>query len=352
MPLPIPQSGDISSRGAAVFEQALPGIDARTPNTVATTYTRVLELEFFELWFYLAYITRELFVTTAVDYLADHASIWNVPRDQATGAVGNVLVTGQVGAAFPAGVIFSRSGSNITYISTASATADGTGTASVPVQAQVTGAAGNVAAGTQLTISSPVEYFNPQVGTVDANGLTGGADIEDIEIWRGRILAVIRKKPMGGALNDYTTWAEEALTGVEYVNPVGAMFGLGTVGVPFLMAGPAVPTPAQVTIVQTYLDSVRPVTASVTAIAGKLNPINVTIHLIPDTATIRAAATTALQYFFLQSAVLGGSTYFTRLDNAISSGDGEYAHEMIAPTADVPAPDALTMNVLGAVSFQ
>lgn len=352
MPLPIPASGDIAARGAAVFEQALPGIDARTPNNLATVYTRVLELEFFELWFYLAYITRELFVTTAEDFLPDHASIWDVPRNQATGAVGNVLVTGTVGATFPAGVIFTRSGSNITYISTASATADSTGTASVPVEAQVTGAAGNVAPGTQLTISSPVEFFNPQVGNVDSNGLTGGADLEEIEAWRARILAEIRQKPMGGALNDYVQWAEAALTDVDYVNPVGAMFGLGTVGVPFLMAGPAVPTPAQVAIVQAYLDNVRPVTAAVTAIAGALNPINITLHLDPDTLTIRAAATTALQYFFLQSAVLGGTTYYSRLNNAISAGDGEYSHELIAPTADVAAPNALTMNVLGTVTFQ
>ncbi len=352
MPLPLPASGDIAARGAAVFEQELPGIDARTPNTLATAYTRVLELEFFELWFYLAYIVRELFVTTAEDYLADHASIWNVPRDQATGAVGNVLVSGTVGASFPSGVVFSRPGSNITYISTASAAADSTGTASVPVQAQVTGAAGNVAAGTQLTISSPVENFNPQLGTVDPNGIAGGADIEQIETWRGRILAQIRQKPMGGALNDYVQWAEAALTDVTYVNPVGSMFGLGTVGVPFLMGGPAVPTSAQVAIVQAYLDIVRPVTAQVTALAGALNPINIILHLNPDTAAIRTAATTALQYFFLQSAQLGAITYYSRLNNAISAGDGEFSHELIAPTADVAAPNALTMNVLGTVTFQ
>ncbi len=351
MPLPLPASGDIAARGAGVFEQALPGIDARTPDTLATTYTRVLELEFWELWFYLAYITRELFVTTAVDYLPDHASIWNVPRNQATGAAGNVIVNGAVGAPVPVGVLFTASGSNVTWISTAQVSVGASGTASVPVQAQLTGTGGNLAAGAVLTISSPVAQINPQTGTVDANGITGGNDIETIDSWRARILAVIRQKPMGGALNDYVEWAQAALTDVEYVNPVGSMFGLGTVGVPFLMAGPAVPSPAQVASVQAYLDQVRPVTAAVTALAGSLNPVNVTIHLDPDTTQIRGAATAALQYFFLQSAQIGGTTYFSRLESAISGGDGETYHEMIAPTADVPAPNALTMNVLGTVTF-
>lgn len=354
MPMPIPGSGDIAARGAAVFEQALPGIDARTPNTLATTYTRVLELEFFELWFYLAYIARELFVTTAVDYLPDHATIWNVPRNQATAASGNLIVNATAGDPVPEGVVFSLSGSNITWVSTAAVPVTVTGTVSVPVEAQVTGAAGNLPAGTQLTITSPVAGVSPQIGTVDSDGVAGGNDIESIDSWRARILAVIRQRPMGGALNDYVEWAEAALTDVGYVNPVPLMYGLGTVGVPFLMsskAGPVVPTTEQIAAVQAYLDTVRPVTAQVTAMAGVLNPVNVTLHLNPDTTTIRAAATTALQYFFLQSAEIGATTYFSRLDNAISSGDGEYSHELIAPAADVPAPSNITMNVLGAVNF-
>ena len=350
--MPLPAAGEIASRGAAVFEEVLPGIDARSPNTLATTYTRVLELEFWEIWFYMAYLGRELFVTTAQDYLPVHASIWNVPRNQPVAAAGNVIVSGTVGAPVPAGVVFSLSGSNITWTSTAATTVSGSGSVSVPVVASVTGVAGNLAPSTQLTISSPVAQISPQIGTVDANGLAGGEDIEDIESWRARILAAIRRKPMGGALNDYVEWAQAALTDVEYVNPVPLMFGPGSVGVPFLMAGPAIPTATQIAAVQSYLDQERPVTAEVTALAAKLNPIDVTLHLNPDTTETRAAAQLALQYFFLQSAQIGGTTYYSRLNNAVSDGDGEYSHEMISPTADVPAPDQLTMNVLGVVAFQ
>ncbi|WP_298283130.1 baseplate J/gp47 family protein [Acidocella sp.] len=352
MALPFPSSGDIASRGAAVFEENLAGIDARTPNAVATTVTRVNEMTIFDLYFYLAYIQRELMVTTAEDYLPQHASIWGVPRNQATAAAGNVVVQGGANAAFPAGAVFSRAGSNITYVSTSAVTLSGAGSASVPVVAQVSGAAGDVTAGATLTLTNPIADIYPQTGVVDANGITGGGDIEDIESWRARILLQIRKRPMGGALQDYTEWAETALTDVAYVNPVPVMFGPGTVGVPFLMAGPTVPTAAQVASVQAYLDSVRPVTATVTAIAGALNPVNFVLHLSPDTTETRAAAQAALQYYFLQSAALGGTTYFSAWNNAVSSGDGETYHEAISPTADVAAPNAVTMNVLGTVTFQ
>lgn len=351
MPMPMPAPGDIASRAAAVFEQEFPGIDARTPNTIATTYSRVNELTIFDLYLYIAYLGRELFVTTAVDYLPDHAAIWNVPQNQPTGAAGNVIVAGVVGKPFPAGAIFSRPGSNITYISTAAVNIGSGGTASVPVQAQVTGSAGNVVAGVVLTLTSPVAYINPQSGTVDSNGLTGGLDLEETEDWRARILAVIGQRPMGGALNDYTEWAEAALTDVEYVSPVPNMFGLGTVGVPFLMAGPAAPTTEEIGVVQSYINTVRPVTAQVTVMAGVLSPVAVTLHLNPDTTAIRGAATTAIQYFFMQSAAIGATTYLSRLNNAISAGDGEYSHELITPTADVPAPSNISMNVMGAVNF-
>lgn len=352
MPMPLPTQGEIAARGAAVFEEALPGIDARDPNTLATTYTRVLELEFWELWFYMAYIGRELFVTTAVDYLPDHASIWNVPRNQAVAASGNVIVSGAVNAPVPAGVIFSLAASNITWTSTAAVNIGADGTASMPVVACAAGAGGNLPAGTQLTITSPVAQITPQIGTVDPNGITGGDDIEDIESWRARILAVIRQRPKCGTAEDYVEWAKAALTDVEYVNPVGGLYGPGTVGLPFLMAGPTIPSPVQVAAVQSYMDQVRPVTAQAMVVAGKFNPVNVTLHLVPDTTQNRAAATTALQYFFMQGGALGAVTYLSQINYAIASGAALSSYELIAPVADTTPPDQLTMNILGTVSFQ
>jgi uncharacterized phage protein gp47/JayE len=149
---------------------------------------------------------------------------------------------------------------------------------------------------------------------------------------------------------DYTAWAEAALSGVAYVQTVPNNTGLGTVGVWFAMAGPAAPTTAEVSAVQAYIDTVRPVTAAVTVMAATLVPVNVTLHLNPDTPAIRAAATAALQLSFAQDAAIGGTVYVSRLDNAISSSDGEYSHERSLPAADVAMSNG-QLPVLGTVTF-
>jgi uncharacterized phage protein gp47/JayE len=354
MPWPVPAPADIADRGAAVFESTpgLEGIDARSPNTVATAYVRVVGMAAEDLYLYQAYLARELFVDTAVDFLPVHAAMWGVPQLQPTAAAGNVLVAGAVGAPVPIGVNFTSAGNQI-YLSTAAVNIGSGGTVLVPVAATVKGSAGNLAAGSVLTITSPVANIYPQKGTVDSNGLSGGEDLEDPEDWRARILEKIRITPMGGAAADYVAWAQDALTNVKYVNPVPRMFGLGTVGVVFAMVGPAIPSSGEVSTVQAYLDVVAPVTAEVTALAATFNAVNVSLHLNPDTTLIRAAATVALQLSFLQDAQIGGTTEFSRLDAAVASSDGEYSHDMLVngAQADVPAPSQLAMNVLGTVSF-
>lgn len=350
MPWPVPAPGDIAARGAAVFEQALPGIDARSPNTVATTITRVNELTLQDLYFYQAYLAKELFANTAVDYLPLHAVLWGVPRQQPLAASGNVLVSGGVNIPFPAGVSLAAGGQ--TYVSTAAVTTSNAGTASVPVQASLTGVAGNLSAGTVLTITSPVPGIYPQTGVVDGNGITGGEDLESVASWRARIVAKIQQPAMGGDENDYIDWVQTALPEAQYVSPIPNLYGLGTVGVPFLMAGAAVPTQSEINQVQAYLNTVRPVTAQVTAFAAAVSPVNITLHLNPDTTAIRAAATAALQLAFENDAKIGGTTYYSRINNAVAASDGEFSHEMISPTADVAAPSDVTMNVLGTVTFQ
>jgi uncharacterized phage protein gp47/JayE len=90
---------------------------------------------------------------------------------------------------------------------------------------------------------------------------------------------------------------------------------------------------------------------NITVYACVLNPVNVTLHLNPDTVTIRAAASSALALSFAQDAAIGGTTYKSRLETAIGISDGEDSDEMTAPAADVAAPTLFSLNVLGTVSF-
>jgi len=252
----------------------------------------------------------------------------------------------------PEGVVFSLPGSTITYASTASVTIGSTGSASLPVVASQTGTAGNLAAGTGLTITSPVPGLTSQTGTVDPNGLTGGANLEALSSWRSRILAQIQNEPSGGNFNDYVKWALAASANVSLAACPPSACGGGVVSVVIFGPNLTVASPALVATVQAYINAQRPVTANVTVYAGTLNPVNVTLHLNPNTPTIQAAASAALALSFEQDATIGGTSYLSRLSNAVSSSDGEYSHELIAPAADVVAPSLFALNTLGTVTFQ
>jgi uncharacterized phage protein gp47/JayE len=358
---PIPAPGDISGRCASVYEQAFPpnpllgvtGIDARNPNTVATTNCRITELAMMDLYFYQGQIAVELMPDTALANLPRFAAIYSVPRDQPSTAEGNVIVTGAPGDAVPSDIVFGVPGTNTTWTSTAGGEIGSGGTLSVPVEAYPAGTGGNLEAGTSLTIQSPVEGLTSQTGVVDSDGITGGLDLEQPANWRARILQRIRQPAMGGSVNDYQTWAKAALVGVSYVNVIAGYGGLPNVGVVIGMAGPAVPTSGQIATVQAYLDqpSIKPVTAVPVVLAIALNPIDITLHLAPDTPTLRTAATDALALSFQQNAVIDGTTTFASLDNAVSSVVSGGSFTLVSPSVDTPAPTPLSINVIGTVNF-
>ncbi len=307
MPWPVPLPGAISGQAASQLEAMLPGIDARSPNTVATAFTRVTEMGLQDLYFYQAYLAAQLMPDTATDWLGRHGAIWGVAQDPATAASGSAIATGTVGTAIPIGVTMTAP-SGAAYATTAAAAVGSNGSVDVPVAATVAGSAGNMPAGTVLTITSPVTGLSPQTLTVDANGITGGLDLESTTDWQARILKRIRTPPMGGSSADYEEWAQAALPGVEYVSVLANWGGLGNVGVAVAMTGPAVPSGAEITTIQDYIDLVAPVTAVVSVLAASLNPVNVTLHLMPDSTALRASIEAALAVAFQQNAEIGATT--------------------------------------------
>jgi uncharacterized phage protein gp47/JayE len=314
---------------------------------------RITELAMLDLYYYQGNIAVELMPDTAVNNLSRFGSIWGVPQDQAAAAEGNVILTGTVGDVVPSEIVLSYPGTNITYESTAGGTIESGGTISVPVVATPAGTGGNLAAGTNLTVTTPVSGLTSQTGVVDSNGITGGVDLESTSSWRSRILARIRLPAMGGSVNDYETWTKAALVGVADVNVISGYGGLPNVGVVFAMAGPAVPTSGQVATVQAYLNepSIKPVTAVPVVLACTLNPIAVTLHLVPDTPALRTAATAALALSFQQNATIGSTTTFASLENAVASTAGLTSYVLSVPSADVAAPSQLAINTLGTVTF-
>ena len=168
MPWPMPASGEIASRAASVLEGALPGIDARSPNTVASALTRITDQALTDLYFYQGYLAAELLPDTAVDELARHANIWGVPRLGPQAAIGNAVLSGTPTTVLPAGMAFTAPSGAI-YIATAGGTIGGGGTVTLPFIAASAGAKGNQPGGTVLTIALPATQPEPPASAEGAS---------------------------------------------------------------------------------------------------------------------------------------------------------------------------------------
>jgi uncharacterized phage protein gp47/JayE len=352
MTWPVPAPGDISSRAAATYEALLPGIDARQPNTVATVNCRITEQSLQDLYLYQGNVAAETMPDTAVQNLPRFGVIYNVPQEPAVAATGELNINGTVGAVVAGPLDFTMSGTDVIWASAAGGTVNSGGELNLILTADIAGVIGNVAPSATLTLTSPAAGLTSLFGVVNlSSGIEGGIDVESTASWRSRILAQIRQEPSGGNYQDYVKWALAAGQGVALAACPAAACGGGVVSVVIAMPGPSAPNSAQIAAVLAYINTQRPVTAAVTVYGVTLNPVNVTLHVSPNTPAIQAAAAAALALSFQQDAAIGGTTYLSRLNNAVSSADGEYYHELTLPAADVPAPTLFALNVLGTVTF-
>ncbi|MBR0643979.1 baseplate J/gp47 family protein [Plastoroseomonas hellenica] len=347
MSWPLPTPADIAARAAGVAEALMPGTDARSDDTFLGVMAKMLGMGIYDVHLYQQRLAEELLPDTAQDWLERHASIWGVPRLQASRASGNVILAGTAGVVLPSGLAL-RDSTGALYTTTAG----GTITASnitLPVLADVTGAAANLAAGTVLDLVSPFVGLNPQQAAVLAPGLSGGRARESDEALRGRLLARIRQRAQGGTAENYEEWARRA-NGVAYVAVHSQWMGAGTVGVLIAMEGPAPAEPGDVARAQAAIEAERPLCATVTVAPAQLVPVPLTIRLDPDTVATRASVTAAATAYFRTEAEIGGLLPLSRISEAISSAAGEYSHELLAPVAAI-IPSPAELPVLGDITW-
>lgn len=346
--------------------------DTTSPNSVLSVAGRKAAMAAFDLYLMQRRIADEMMPDTSQDWLYRHAAIWRVPQDQPLPATGNAQATAQASIAtplvIPSGITATAPGGAL-YATTSAVSIAAGATVGIPVQAAVPGTAGDLAAGTVLTLVNPIAGLTQQVLVVDSNGVTNGQDLESTDSWRSRILARIRKRGSGGSVADYKQWMQEVLPGsLVGVSAPSAGYVTVAFAMPVMVSGAQTgwraPTTAEIAAATAYVTNPelrKPLTAQVSVIAATLLPVNVTLHMIPDTVAIRAAVQTALQLYFLadgtigtvnqvSTTVSGGGIEMSRLDNAISSGSGEFAHDRSLPTADL-AGAVNTLPVLGAVNF-
>ncbi|WP_122050349.1 baseplate J/gp47 family protein [Asaia bogorensis] len=342
MTLPIPTPSTLAQRFASALAQqtfsASDGttvrLDATAPQTLEQAISIANALDLYQVYLYVRDIGLELMVTTASagGLLPQHAVMWGVPRLGATAAIGSFIfaVSSAVTQAVsvPAGTLITIDGSVQWQVDTTVTIAPGA-SISVAVTATAVGTGGNLDANIAAQLVSPIAGVLSV--TADQYGIAGGAAIEDVESWRARIIASIRTPGGAGTVDDYIEWSKEG--GAAFVSVVPSAVGGGTLAVFIMMASGAVPTPAQVQLAQSRVDSKRPVTAQPTLYAGTVATQNVTIQLRPDNVAARAKVTIALAALFL-NAGMGATLYREAIEAAIASVNGA-TNDLVSPSTDI-----------------
>jgi uncharacterized phage protein gp47/JayE len=336
MPWPIPTPQAIASRAASVYEGALPGDpDARSANSALGASARVVGMSVYGADLQQAAQATELWPDTAVDNLDRLAGIKGLTRTPASAASWQANFAGASGTVVPAAT--GASAPNQLVYATSAAVTVGSGPTTATFVCLTPGSAGTLAAGTPLTLVSPIGGLSAQSMTVLSTGLTAGEDTETDDALRARLLLAWRSDAAAGNAGDWQGWCRAALPQVQYVSVQPRWSGIGNVGLFVAMSGPRAPTSAELATITAYVSDPgrQPVCAVPVVMAATLTPVEIMLHLAPDTAAIRAGVIAAVQSFFLQSASIGGSIPVNQLDAAISSVSGEWDAVRSAPTADV-----------------
>jgi uncharacterized phage protein gp47/JayE len=306
---------------------------------------------------YVDWLSLQLLPDTAErEWLDRHGDIWLTNSDASHGrkaasfAEGTVTMTGTVGTIVP---IASRlvGGNQIEYETTEVITLSAEPTP-VAIRALDGGAAGNLEADEVLALSQPLANVETQAIVLE---LTGGADEENDDDLRLRVLKRIQEPPMGGSKTDYEEWAL-AVSGVTRAWCAPNEMGIGTVTIRFMCDDLRIqengfPNDDDIVAVTTYLDTVRPVAVKDFFVVAPIPfSVNLTItNLVKDDAEIRQRIVASLLTMLAERATPGQTIYKSWVCEAVSIATGEDHHDLNYENQIMPTPGHLA--VLGSVEY-
>lgn len=346
------------ARAQADVESLLENGASRVRRSVEWVLSRVTAGLAYGLYGHQEWISKQIIPDTAEDeFLVRWASLWGVERNSATQAELEILVTGVEDAEMLAGTVW-QSASGVQYATDADLTMPAEGEVAVAVTATLAGAAGNVVAGSTLSLTSPVAGIDSDATVNGSGAVGGGSDQETIDSLRARLLARVQTPPSGGGPGDYVDWAKE-VDGVTRAWELPQQLGPGTVLVLFVQdtfdddgnfESTTFPAGGDVTEVQSYIDARAPITAEVTVAAPLELELNPTIHVVPDTAAVREQVEIQLNDLLLRRAEPGGTLLVSEINEAISLASGETDHTLTVPAANVVADDT-ELITLGTITW-
>lgn len=315
----------------------------------AEVYARVQAGAVHTVYGYLDYLARNLLPDLCdEDWLIRHANMKRCPRKSATAASGFMRWEGLANnIPVPAGVTI-QDGNLNEFTSTDQATS-ANGILRLPVVCSTAGVVGNIDDGSVLTLSTPI---NGLPSSAAADSISGGADIEDLEAWRARVIERWYYTPQGGADADYVIWAKE-VPGITRAWTYRHRTGTGSVGVMVANSDLVNPIPSANLVIaaKDHLVPLAPVAGAMLSVfAPTAKVVNMSIRITPDTETIRFAVLAELRSMFFRDGIPEGELDISRINEAISIATGEYKHTLVSPTVAISIGKS-EIAVLGEVTW-
>lgn len=252
-------------------------------------------------------------------------------------AFGMAQVSGAVGATLLAGTALQYT-QELLYTVRETVTL-ATSSALVMLDAQTSGLAGNLAPGARLTLLSPVTGIQA-TALVGEDGMTGGADLENLDSLRERVLRRMAEPPQGGSLSDYETWALESHPAITRAWVTEHEQGSGSVVVRIVCDNQEslIPSAEVLEICAAYIAQRRPAgRRSVYVLPPEDTPVNYRIHLVPNTAQVRAAVVAELRDLHRRESRPAGTLKISHIREAVSVATGETDNIVESPLANVVA---------------
>ena len=275
-------------------------------------------------------------------------ALYRLDRKDATFAELTIDVVGTTGAPLPINTIYVKA-DGTEYKVKAEVAVPALGTISATIVSQVEGDAGNLDDGDKISLQSAIAGIVSEA-TVTATVIEG-EELEDIELYRIRVLERLQFPPSGGTANDYIAFAK-TVAGVTraFVSP--GNLGEGTVGLSFVEDDEAdiIPDAAKVLEVQIAVDALKPITADLTVFAPIELEMNPSIQLKPNTSAVQTAVIAELEDLLTREAQVrdaidpeqvglsvqfDGKIELSKIREAVSIAAGEDDNAVLSPTSDV-----------------
>jgi uncharacterized phage protein gp47/JayE len=266
----------------AKIGQTIPALPKAFFRVLATAQAGVIVLLYrFGAWEY-----DQIFPQTAgPEALGRIGEQYGIIRRPAVAAILTATATGASDTIIPIGTLWQADG--VVYQQEASI-AIAAGTATITIDALTTGDATNLANGSIVSLVTPIAGVDTDA-TI-ASTVTSGADIEDIEAYRLRVLQRLQQRPQGGAIPDYIAWSLEVPGIVRAFVELSAPGEVTVYPLEEISGADRIPDAGKLTEVETYLtdENRKPLCATVQVSSSDERIIDITVSsLSPDNADVR-----------------------------------------------------------------